>query len=285
MALLSSQTLWSRNSWYSIGAINPTINLGVMILYPIPERKPTTMERISSKLGSAGICTACGRISYFRKFLDNHRELGNCLFCEASNRKRQICYLLRKELRIRNTGKIKTTASILNAESSGGLHNSLKHNVNYIASEYFGDAYKSGEMVNETLHVNLLDMHFGDNEFDVVLTSDVFEHIPDPYRAFREVHRILKPGGVHLFTVPFYQTHYFDEKRAEIKDGQVIYHMDPVYHLDPINPEGIIVYNIFSIEMLLELSRIGFRTIMHKLYDIRYGILGNNAIVFESRRI
>ncbi|MDA8104855.1 MAG: class I SAM-dependent methyltransferase [Nitrospiraceae bacterium] len=256
-----------------------------MILYPIPERRPTTIEQISSKCGSVGICTACGRIAYFRRYLDNHRELGNCLFCGASNRKRQICYLLRKELKSGDIGKIITSASILNAESSGGLHNSLKHNTNYISSEYFGDAYRSGEMVNGTLHVNLLDTHFDDNKFDFVLTSDVLEHIPDPYKAFREIYRILRPGGVHIFTVPFYQTHYFDEKRAEIIDSQIIHHMEPIYHLDPNNPNGILVYNIFSIEMLLNLSRIGYRTIMHKLYAFRYGIFGNNAIIFESRKI
>jgi len=158
-------------------------------------------------------------------------------------------------------------------------------NVNYISSEYFGDAHKSGEMVNGILHVNLLDTHFEDNTFNIVLSSDVMEHIPDPYQAFREIHRILAPGGVHFFTVPFYQTHYFDEKRAEIIDGQLVHHMDPMYHLDPLSPNGILVCNIFSIEMILNLSKIGYRTTMHKLYDLRYGILGNNGIVFESRKV
>lgn len=256
-----------------------------MILYPIPDRYPNMIENIVSKLGSVGICTVCGRISYFIMFFDNHREFGNCIFCRASNRKRQICYLLRKELKIGNIGKITTTASILNAESSGGFHNSLKHNINYISSEYFGDPYKSGEIVNGTLHVNLLNTHFEDNAFNYILTSDVMEHIPDPYQAFREIYRILTPGGAHIFTVPFYQARYFDEKRAEVIDNQLIHHMEPVYHLDPNNPNGILVYNIFSLEMILNLSKIGFRTVMHKLYDFRYGIFGNNGIIFESRKI
>lgn len=117
------------------------------------------------------------------------------------------------------------------------------------------------------------------------MTRDVFEPIPDPYKAFKELYRILKLGGVHIFTVSFYQTDYFDEKRAEIIDGEVIYHMEPIYHLDPLNSSGILVYNIFSLEMLLKLAQLGFRTTMHKLYDIRYGILGNNGLVFESKKI
>jgi hypothetical protein len=96
---------------------------------------------------------------------------------------------------------------------------------------------------------------------------------------------LIKPGGVHIFTVPFYQTSYFDENRAEIIKSEIKYHMEPIYHLDPLNPDGILVYNIFSMEMLLKLSEIGFYIAMHKLYDIRYGILGNNGIVFESEKI
>lgn len=256
-----------------------------MKIYPIPDRNFNFVENFTSRYGFIGICLVCGRPAYFNKFYDNHRELGYCTSCGASNRKRQLCYLLRKFLNLGDFGKITSSKYILNAESSGSLHDGLKHNVNYVSSEYFGGAYKSGDIVGGVLNVNLTDSHFAENTFDVVLTSDVFEHIPDPYRAFKEVGRILKPGGVHIFTIPFYQTSYFDENRAEIIDGEIRYHMEPIYHLDPLNSLGILVYNIFSMEMLLKLSKIGFYTMMHKLYDIRYGILGNNGVIFESRKI
>ena len=61
--------------------------------------------------------------------------------------------------------------------------------------------------------------------------------------------------------------------------------MEPMYHLDPNNPDGILVYNIFSLELVLNLSKMGFRTVMHKLYDFRYGIFGNNGIIFESQKV
>jgi SAM-dependent methyltransferase len=40
--------------------------------------------------------------------------------------------------------------------------------------------------------------------YDFIIASDVFEHVAPPVsRAFRNVRRLLKPGGVFIFTVPF----------------------------------------------------------------------------------
>jgi SAM-dependent methyltransferase len=38
--------------------------------------------------------------------------------------------------------------------------------------------------------------------FDLVYASHVLEHIPDDVAAIREVHRILKPGGIAILPVP-----------------------------------------------------------------------------------
>jgi len=39
---------------------------------------------------------------------------------------------------------------------------------------------------------------------DIVFTSQVIEHVPDPVSMVRECFRILKPGGVLILTGPFY---------------------------------------------------------------------------------
>lgn len=41
-----------------------------------------------------------------------------------------------------------------------------------------------------------------DERFDLVLTSETLEHVPDPHLALRETRRVLRPGGRHVFTVP-----------------------------------------------------------------------------------
>ena len=45
---------------------------------------------------------------------------------------------------------------------------------------------------------------FADGAFEVVWCSEVLEHLFDPEFALREMHRILKPGGRLLVTVPYH---------------------------------------------------------------------------------
>jgi SAM-dependent methyltransferase len=43
---------------------------------------------------------------------------------------------------------------------------------------------------------------FPDDSFDVVITSEVLEHIQDDVAAIAEMYRVLKPGGIFAVTVP-----------------------------------------------------------------------------------
>ncbi|PIF31374.1 ubiquinone/menaquinone biosynthesis C-methylase UbiE [Flavobacterium sp. 9] len=46
-------------------------------------------------------------------------------------------------------------------------------------------------------------MPFEDASFDVVFSTEVLEHVPNPDQYLTEVKRVLKPGGMFFFTVPF----------------------------------------------------------------------------------
>lgn len=47
-----------------------------------------------------------------------------------------------------------------------------------------------------------------DARFDRVICTQVLEHVPDPMAVLRELHRVLKPGGLAFFTMPlFYEEH------------------------------------------------------------------------------
>ncbi len=49
----------------------------------------------------------------------------------------------------------------------------------------------------------------GDGEFDAILCTEVFEHIPDPGLAVKEFSRLLKADGIVIITAPFLSFTHF----------------------------------------------------------------------------
>ncbi|MGD9331177.1 MAG: methyltransferase domain-containing protein [Desulfobacterales bacterium] len=50
---------------------------------------------------------------------------------------------------------------------------------------------------------NIQNLPFADNTFDFVLTTEVFEHLPDPETALSELNRVARPGAHLIVSVPF----------------------------------------------------------------------------------
>ncbi len=53
-------------------------------------------------------------------------------------------------------------------------------------------------------------MPIGDDSFDCVFCTGTLEHVRDPWQAVREIHRVLKPGGIVHIDVPFIQGYHAD---------------------------------------------------------------------------
>lgn len=49
---------------------------------------------------------------------------------------------------------------------------------------------------------------YQDNYFDIVLASDVMEHVADDQLMVQEIYRVMKPGGSFVFTVPAFNSLY-----------------------------------------------------------------------------
>jgi Methyltransferase domain len=285
-----------------------TRRLGRFRRFPLPAPgRPPLAERLAVRFQRFGPihCPVCGRLSYATRFGESptgFRDAAFCASCLATNRQRQLGYLLCQVL-ARRTGRPVTALPqataigghvVYNTEAQGPVHRQLEAMPGYRCSEYLGPDLAAGTLVGGIEHQDLTALSYPDASVDVVLSSDVLEHIPDPYRAHAEIHRVLRPGGSHLFTVPFHQTWFHDEPRAAVDaDGSVtllaepaIYHTDaPLYHGDPTQPSpGVLVYTIFGLQMLVRLREIGFDTSLYQLYLPSRGILGPNAIVFEAIR-
>jgi SAM-dependent methyltransferase len=58
---------------------------------------------------------------------------------------------------------------------------------------------------NENVDVYYDGVHlpFDNDSFDSILSNEVLEHVPDLHESLCELHRVLKPGGKILISVPF----------------------------------------------------------------------------------
>jgi SAM-dependent methyltransferase len=68
-------------------------------------------------------------------------------------------------------------------------------------TEYVG-VDREGELSNPTVVGSAEALPFDDEAFDVVLSTQVLEHVPDPSQVFAESVRVLKRGGRLVLTVP-----------------------------------------------------------------------------------
>ena len=46
---------------------------------------------------------------------------------------------------------------------------------------------------------DLMELSFSDNTFDVVVCTQIYEHVPDARTMIKEIYRVLKPGGICYF--------------------------------------------------------------------------------------
>jgi SAM-dependent methyltransferase len=79
---------------------------------------------------------------------------------------------------------------------------------------------------------------FPDQSFDVVLTNEVLEHVPDLSAALRDTVRILRPGGKLIGTFPFNWAAFTTDIRARLNADGIEHLRPPEYHGNPVDPEG-----------------------------------------------
>ena len=53
------------------------------------------------------------------------------------------------------------------------------------------------------MKMDITDIPFDDESFDIVIANHVLEHIPDYLNALHELYRVLKPGGQAILQTPY----------------------------------------------------------------------------------
>ena len=132
-----------------------------------------------------------------------------------------------------------------------------KNAENVVFSEYI-DEVQPGDSVNGVLCQDVQNLTFGNAVFDICTSTEVFEHVPDDLKGFREIYRVLKDEGVFVFTVPLHDVEK-TVNRVLIEEGEIVYLLEPEYHDDSIRGVGkVLVFRDYGQDIVEKLSSVGF---------------------------
>lgn len=214
-----------------------------------------------------GSCGACLRDTSFA-VCGNGQELGAsfreqliCDSCGLKNRQRIVVDILRRYLR-QQVREASATPKVFLYERVGAFYQFLSDEiieVEVVGSEYLGPDYVSGREYEGVQHEDALSLSFPNQSFDIVISCDVFEHVPDIAKALAEVFRIMKNSSVLYFTVPFDSRKFSTGTRARLKGQDLEFLCDPVYHGNPIDENGALVFYDFSWDILDACKKAGFK--------------------------
>lgn len=128
----------------------------------------------------------------------------------------------------------------------------------YLGSDHvFGESY--GYRGLRVVHQDICNMELIYNPVDLVVHSDVLEHVPDFKRTLAETRRVLKTGGAAVLTALRLPDLSTDRVLSHLNpDGTITHFVDPPeYHGDPFTG-SILAYYTFGWESLDNLKEVGF---------------------------
>ncbi len=206
------------------------------------------------------------------------RESHTCIYCNSSNRQRAIIVVLKilypqyKNL------------NIYEPSPWGSASNKIKKECKYYTESHYFPGQTPGTFKKTFRCENLEKTTFNDSTFDLIITQDVFEHILRPHKAFLEIKRILKPGGAHIFTIPYDHDKKTIIRVSESKNG-VKYNMQKVFHGNPIDIDGSLVITNWGIDVIEYIYlHSGMNTTIYALRDTEVGLSKAIYYVFVTKK-
>jgi SAM-dependent methyltransferase len=199
----------------------------------------------------ASRCPACGPTLFLR--LAPHAIGVRCLRCAASAVTLSLIAVL-QSVRPGFAGQ-----ALYELSSRGALHDFLRRRVgNLTCSEYF-DGVPPGARRDGVLCQDVQRLTFADASFDVCTSTEVFEHVPDDSRGFREMRRVLRAGGALVFTVPLRDAGPTLERARLDGQGAVEHLLPPEYHGDRIRGPGrVLAFRNYGHDIVDRLRACGF---------------------------
>ena len=219
-------------------------------------------------------CPICEKSSYvFLPFGINPRDNAMCPHCGSLERHRQIYLYFKNETNI-----FKENIKLLHFAPELIFHKifSESENIDY----WPVDLFRNDSNIKE--NVDMQNIPYEDNSFDIIFNSHILEHVPDDKKAIEELYRVIKPQskrGIVVTMVP------------------IDYNLDETFEKEEYNtPELRLKYygqddhvRIYGKDFLKRLKSVGFHVEIYKPENLlekniieKYGLL--NEEIFICRK-
>lgn len=235
-------------------------------------------REIAAMRFNLGSCPVCGKNTVFIEKGKWLRDNYICASCGSIPRQRELISIL-KELVPEYRDK-----TIHESSPSGATFRTFTNECKGYSYSYFYKRVKPGAYENGIRCENLEAMTFEGESFDIFITQDVLEHVLDPDKAFSEICRVLKPGGLHIFTVPYYGARK-TYTRAKMIAEKIEYLDKRLFHGNPIDSGRSLVVTEWGNDICERIySACGMSTTIFRIKDRKQGLDGEFLEVFVSRK-
>ena len=143
----------------------------------------------------------------------------------------------------------------------------------YFPAGYDPEALAAGT-IDGRRHADLQSLPYPDDFFDVLISSEVLEHVRLHRPVLREMHRTLRPGGLLLLQVPYVHEWPATSVLVHPHGDADVFLYPPLYHA-----EDTLVYRVYGRDLLSALAAEGLSVVYTELESVTHSVSPQSIIL------
>lgn len=235
-------------------------------------------------------CAVCGTLQVFERTTYAIRETYRCKTCKALLREREQAQAI---INIFGRGTAKSIAELIQCPDFAvariyepGTAGPFRSYFKQLSYYYQSDFYENPEDAAKNSlfpHQNLEALTYADEAFDLVISSDILEHVRRPEVAFAESARVLRVGGYNIFTVPLQDPIPLKTAVRVAVDGDLDIPLLPEHYHGNGKGGRSLVYTDFGADIIEMLSTVGFNASFQRPQS--QSSVANRVVTVVAKRV